>query len=576
MLPTLPRIASSSKVNAAVLLAANAQKRPNVVALRFEDRSYTWQQLDQQVNRTANALRSIGVSQGDAVPLLMDNRPEFVFAVLALTRLGAIAALINTNVTGAALVHAITIANPVYAIVGAEHAEKLAEVVGELPIPAAAIRVQRDGDLGSDASDASFESLDTVVAEHSAAAPPSLPTSTPNDTMCFIYTSGTTGLPKAAIISHKRYLLTGGMFGGMLFALSDRDTVYVTLPLYHSNGMFAGLSAALSTGACMALRRKFSASQFWDDVRKFDATAFIYIGELCRYLLNRPPQPSDRDHKLRVIAGNGLRPDIWEEFQQRFGIPTIREFYGATEGNAPLANLAGRAGMVGRLTLPGQAVIRADLETGDPLPGPDGFMQHVSEGDTGLLVAKINATSSFDGYVDKKASEKKILHDVFAKGDRYFNSGDLVIVNDDKWISFADRVGDTFRWKGENVSTNEVAETLNAAPGVLESNVYGVEVPGADGRAGMTSVNVNESFSIADFAAFVCDKLPGYMRPYFVRVQRDMRITGTFKHQKVEYRKEGYDPAKVSDPLYFLDSQEYIPLDAALYEAIQNGDTKLR
>jgi acyl-CoA synthetase (AMP-forming)/AMP-acid ligase II len=292
-------------------------------------------------------------------------------------------------------------------------------------------------------------------------------------------------------------------------------------------------------------------------------------------LLNQPIGEAEKNHNVRVATGNGLRPDIWETFQKRFDIPVIREFYGATEGNLPTINFAGIPGMVGRLNR-GQIVIRCDLETGEIERDAQGRCAKVADGETGLLVMQINKISRFEGYLDEDASNKKILTNVLDDGDRYFNSGDLLTLHPGRWLSFADRIGDTFRWKGENVSTNEVAEALTAVEGLLEANVYGVEVPGADGRAGMASLNISDAFSIEAFTAHILGNLPGYQRPYFLRLQQEMRITGTFKHQKVDYRKEGFDPTKVRDPLYFLDGDKYVPLDLTLFEKLQSGKTPLR
>jgi acyl-CoA synthetase (AMP-forming)/AMP-acid ligase II len=340
--------------------------------------------------------------------------------------------------------------------------------------------------------------------------------------------------------------------------------------------MFGGLGASLATGACLAMRRRFSASVFWSDVVRFEATAFVYIGELCRYLLLQPERAEERAHRVRVATGNGLRPDIWASFQQRFRVPLIREFYGATEGNAPLVNVAGRPGMVGRLQT-GQALVRCNLETGEIVRNAEGRCERVGPGETGLLLGRISGVTSYDGYLDAEATRKKIVEGVFKPGDRWFDTGDLLTLHEHGWLSFADRVGDTFRWKGENVSTNEVAEILNGAPGVLESNVFGVRVPGADGRAGMACLRVDGAFSLEDFGAFVRERLPVYQRPYFVRLlEGEMRVTGTFKHQKADYRREGYDPSVVSDPLWFLDGERYVPLDAALSEAIAAGRVTLR
>ena len=558
--------------NPARLLEKRAAELPGVLGLAFEDRRYTWPEIDREVNRRAHALREQGVGEGDSVVLLMDNRPEFVFSLLGCSRLRAVPALINTNISGKALVHALDITKPVKAVIGSEHLDKVRAVLPELSALAEG-DVLVDTDEG-DPAPGDLPSFDALVelAPDTAAR-----TSEPRveDRACYIYTSGTTGLPKAAIVPNTRLLMAGSMFARGMFEAGPNDVIYVTLPLYHSNGMFAGVASSLLTGATLALRRKFSASRFWDDVRRFDATCFIYIGELCRYLLNQPEDPRDGEHRLKVIAGNGLRPDIWERFQSRFGIPLIREFYGATEGTTPVANFAGRPGMVGRL-LPGQAVLRCDLETGELERSANGLCTRVRAGETGLLVTPINQTSKFDGYLDESASKKKVLEGLLKKGDRYFNTGDLLTLHAGGWLSFADRVGDTFRWKGENVSTNEVAEILNGAPGVQESNVFGVQVPGAEGRAGMACLNVGEGFSIEALADYVRENLPVYQRPYFVRVLEEMRITGTFKHQKVDYRREGYDPSKVSDPIYFLDGEKFVPVDTALYAGLQSGEVTLR
>jgi fatty-acyl-CoA synthase len=564
----LPILRPGAHTSVATLLAEQARRRGDRIALRFEERAYTWADFDRQVNRTAHAFREIGVERGDAVALLMDNRPEFLFALTALSRLGAVAALINTNVSGPALLHAVGAGQAVALLAGAEHREKVEEIVPELGFEC--IYAQRDG---QDEERGTLADFDALVDKAPDREPQALPSPRIEDRACYIYTSGTTGLPKAAIITNARLLQAGALFADAILDLGPDDVNYVALPLYHSNAMFAGFSAGLLSGATTALRRKFSASRFWEDVRRFDATTFIYIGELCRYLLSQPESPEDGKHRLRAITGNGLRPDIWETFQRRFRVPLIREFYGATEGVMGSVNFEGRPGMVGRM-LPGSAVIRCDLETGEIVRDRDGRCSRVAEGGTGLLVQKI--ATSYDGYVDEKATKKKILTDVFADGDRYFDSGDLITLHPDRWLSFADRVGDTFRWKGENVSTNEVAEILNGAAGVLESNVYGVEVPGSEGRAGMASLRVDDAFDLASFARFVTERLPGFQRPYFVRILHDMRITGTFKHQKVDYRREGFDPAKVGDPLHYLDGERYVTLDAEAYEGIRSGRIVLR
>jgi acyl-CoA synthetase (AMP-forming)/AMP-acid ligase II len=559
--------------NASRLLAERAAQDPTGTGLLYLDRRLTWRELDRSVDRTARAFQDQGVGPGDVVSLLMDNRPEFLFAVTALSRLRAVGALINTNVSGRALEHAIAVGKPRLVLAGAEHAAKLREVLPSLAgLGRDAVFAWSDEDAEVPSDLASFDAR----LEAAAPAPADVGPPRADECMCYIYTSGTTGLPKAAIVRNQRWLLAGALFGSAVLELRPGDVVYVPLPLYHSNAMYAGWGSALLTGAGLALRRKFSASQFWSDIQRFDASAFVYIGELCRYLLNQPERPEERSHRLRVITGNGLRPDVWARFQERFRVPLIREFYGATEGNAPLVNVIGRPGMVGRLQ-PSQAVAHCDLESGEVRRGADGRCTRVQPGETGLLLGRISGITSYDGYVDAEATRRKILEDVFRPGDRWFNTGDLVVFHEDGWVSFADRVGDTFRWKGENVATNEVAEILNGAPGVQESNVFGVKVPGADGRAGMACLRCGQDFSLDKFTAYVMERLPVYQRPYFLRMLGDeMRVTGTFKHQKTDYRREGYDPAQVRDPLYFFDGERYAPLDAAHFEALQSGKISLR
>ncbi|MGH0036302.1 MAG: long-chain-acyl-CoA synthetase [Myxococcota bacterium] len=570
VLPHVPKILPSARANPSTQLRSWAEATPTALALSYGGSRYTWKDLNDHANRWAFWLGKQGIGSGDVVAMVMDNRPEFLFALHGLSKLGAVAALINTNLSGQPLEHAIRVSGARRILSGSEHLDAVAEVVPGLEgLDAEHVWVQAD-------EGAAPTGEWRWVGDEIAAAPAGemggdrVPGA--KETFCFIYTSGTTGLPKAAIITNQRMLLANFGFGHLMHRSGAGDVIYVPLPLYHSSALFLGWGAALGTGAAVALRRKFSASAFWKDVREQGATSFLYIGELCRYLLNTPPQEGERDHRLRVGVGNGMRPDIWEKFQERFGVPVIREFYGATEGNTVLMNMAGRVGMIGRMA-PGQAILRCDQETGEVIRNDRGLCDTVDIGEIGLLVGRISGATGFDGYVDREATRKKVLTDVLKKGDQYFNTGDLVQVHAGRWLSFADRVGDTFRWKGENVSTNEVADLLDGADGVLEANVYGVQVPHADGRAGMAALTVDDSFDLERFAAYVGEGLPRYQRPLFLRLLGgQMQVTGTFKHQKVDYRKQGFDPAEVSDPLYLLQNDRYVPLDAALHAAIESGE----
>lgn len=407
--PNAPGFLPSGSWSAARLLEDRAAKNGQSPAIIFEDRLYSWSEANAEANRWANFFVSLGIGKGDSVALLLDNRPEFLFALSGLNRLKAVAALINTNISGKGLVHAMEISNSVACIVGSEHAKKLDEVADDLgTLPREMIFEQADGHRAPSV----FSAADDAIQDFPESPPEGVEKPKGSDPMCYIYTSGTTGLPKAAIIKNSRWFAASSMFGRGLLELSPGDINYVALPLYHSNAIFAGWGAVLTTGAGIALRRKFSASQFWSDVRRHQATSFIYIGELLRYLMNQPAQASDRDHAVRVITGNGLRPDIWEKFGDRFGIREIREFYGATEGNAANVNLESRVGMVGRLQ-PGQKIVKCDLSTGEVQRNESGFCEEVSPGGTGLLVTVISVATPFDGYADKKATEKKILLDVF-------------------------------------------------------------------------------------------------------------------------------------------------------------------
>ena len=594
-----PALIPYAPASPSLLLERRARRNARDLALAYRDRRYTWAEVNQHANRYAAWFAAHGVSARDVVAIVMDNRPEFLFALHGLSKLGAIGALVNTQLVGAALAHAIGVSGAKRVLASAEHAphvealrgpvaasarpakpgagssqraKKNAAVTESAPLAGITLWVERAADGAEPpASAAAFPYIDDEIARQPKRNRWYRHIPTNKDVFCFIYTSGTTGLPKAAVIKNQRMLGANLVFGQLMHRAAPGDVIYVPLPLFHSNGLFLGWGSALATGAAVALRAKFSVSQFWSDVREFHATSFVYIGELCRYLLQAPVRPEERQHAIRVAVGNGLRPEIWQRFQDRFGIPVIREFYGSTEGNAPTMNWRGKPGMIGRLGRI-QEVIRCDAETGQVARNPRGFCDRVEIGESGLLVGKISTLMTFDGYVDAKATEQKILTDVFVRGDRYFNSGDLVELHPGGWLSFQDRLGDTYRWKGENVSTQEVAEILHEAPGVLDANVFGVTVPHADGRAGMAALRVKGVFKPEAFARYAKSHLAVAQRPLFVRVLRgDMQLTSTFKPKKGEYRKDGYDLARVSDPLYVLRKGRYVKLTPAIAREVASG-----
>ena len=425
------------------------------------------------------------------------------------------------------------------------------------------------------------EPLDTALAA-ATQGEPSMPDVRGRDVFLYIYTSGTTGYPKPAIVRHTRYILAGIGLSACSASVAD-DVIYAPLPLYHGESNFVGFSVAVRTGGGFASRRRFSASEFLDDVRRHGATAFVYVGELCRYLLRQPPTPHDRDHRLRLAVGAGLRPDIGELLQQRFGIARIVEMYGATEGNVSLMNRSGRVGSVGRAH-PFQhhnlRLARYDFQREELVRGRDGFLVECEIDEPGELLGRITSGGPmrYDGYADSQATESKVIRNAFASGDAYFRTGDILRRDRDVYYYFVDRVGDTFRWKGENVATQEVAEILNAAPAVSETNVYGVQIPGTDGRAGMAAVVLapNATFDPAAFYAHA-EQLPPYARPLFVRIVPAMDVTGTLKQRKGDMQQQGYDPSRITDPLFYRDdaSASYVPLTPELYHRINRGEVRL-
>jgi fatty-acyl-CoA synthase len=376
------------------------------------------------------------------------------------------------------------------------------------------------------------------------------------------------------------------MMSGFVGALVPResDRIYNPLPLYHSTGGVCAVGLAFMRGGALILKRKFSVHEFWPDIHRYRATMFEYIGELCRYLLNQPESPLEKGHAVRAITGNGLRPEIWRQFQERFAIPRVVEFYGATEGNVSMLNYDGTVGAVGRVPeylewlLPTR-VVRFDVEKEMPVRGPDGLCIECDPDEVGEAVGRISARAGrgFEGYSDRKASEKKVLHDVIRRGDAWFRTGDLMRRDAHGYFYFVDRIGDTFRWKGENVATGEVSEALAAVPGIREANVYGVHVRGLDGRAGMAAIVVDGDFDIGALPAHLATRLPYYARPIFLRLSPAIDVTGTFKQRKVDLVKEGFDPATIADPIYWLDpaTGTYEPLTAPRHADIVEGRVKL-
>ncbi|CCD96050.1 putative fatty acid metabolism AMP-binding protein [Bradyrhizobium sp. ORS 375] len=550
-----------------------ATQQPECPALVADRETLSYSTLSGRINQYARWALAHGIGPGQTVAMMMPSRPDYLAAWLGISLVGGVVALINTNLVGASLAHCINVAKPANVILSDELRESYEDAA---PLISGGPRIwMHGGDL-----DAALAAMDT----HALAAS-ERPVVTINDRALLIYTSGTTGLPKAASISHRRILNWGGWFAGLTGAGPD-DRLYDCLPVYHSVGGIVAPCSMLRAGGTAVLAEKFSARQFWRDIIRHDCTLVQYIGELCRYLLAAPPSDFDRAHRLRLACGNGLRGDVWEAFQARFAIPQVLEFYAATEGNFSLYNVEGKVGSVGRVPsllahrFPA-AIIRLDEDQRGPLRGPDGLCLPCARGEVGEAVGRIGKADDgggrFEGYTDSAETEKKILRNVFTEGDAWFRTGDLMRQDEQGFFYFVDRVGDTFRWKGENVATSEVNEAILKCPGVAEASTYGVAVPGADGRAGMAALVVEQGFDLATLSAELARRLPAYARPVALRITPSLQSTETFKQKKQELMRDGFDPSVVSEPLYIRDAATgaYHPLDADLHAQIATGSVRL-
>ena len=567
VLPAIVRTKVSRRPTLLGLALRHAAKRPNDLALEADDEKLTWLDVARESAKIARVLVDAGLGRGDVVALMGRNSPRYVVFLLAATRIGATTALINPQLTGAPLAHAFAACKARIALVDEPFRERVTSdhVPGGRLIP-----------YGAPGSE-----LERLVSRVSDDDFPPAPVNADDDFL-FIYTSGTTGLPKPCRISHSRATLAGALYGSLMFEFRAGDKLYSPLPLYHANGVLIAVGSCISLGVPLAIREQFSATSFLDDVRRYDATAMIYIGELCRYLLAVPETEQDRTHRLRVAVGNGLRPDIWSKFQNRFGIEHIREFYTATEAPGILMNRDDVEGSVGRpppLFRHLYKLAQFDPEEDVHPRDARGFCIPCIAGETGELLIKIPARASvpgmqYRGYTDRAASDAKVLTNVFAKGDRYFRTGDLLRRDEQGYFAFVDRIGDTYRCKGENVSTAEVGDVLSRAPGIREVAVVGLRIPPHDGQFGLVGVVLEGGFDVEAFHR-TARELPPYAQPRFVRVLTAMDVTSTNKQQKNRLRREGIDPARIADPLYAWSEKGYVPLTATLYDAVKSGTYRL-
>jgi fatty-acyl-CoA synthase len=558
-------------------LAGTLGEKP---ALLSDRECLSYRGLVARSNQYAKWALDQGLAKGETVCLLMPNRPEYMAVWLGITKAGGIVALLNTNLTGRPLARSIDLVTPKHVIVAAEFIDHL---TAALPGVSSGPTIWTHG-----ADSESYRRIDMELDGYTgdALSPRELQPLTIGDRALCIYTSGTTGMPKAVNISHGRLMQWSQWFAGMMDT-QPIDRIYNCLPMYHSVGGVQAPGAVLLGGGSVVIRERFSASQFWTDIVRWDCTLFQYIGELCRYLLHSDPAPEERNHRIRMACGNGLRPDVWSEFQTRFGIPRIFEFYAATEGSISLFNIEGEPNSIGRV--PGflahrqpAVLVKFDFEKQEPLRNELGFCIPCAADEVGEALGPLASSSSnlanrFEGYTDSAASERKVMTNVFREGDSWFRSGDLMRKDSRGFFYFVDRIGDTFRWKGENVAASEVSEAITALPGITQASVYGVAIPGTDGRAGMAAIVPDGELNLAAFRAALADCSPKYACPLFLRVRTEIELTSTFKYTKAELVDQGYDPRATTDAIYFNHPERdaFVRLDEVLYEQINAGEIRL-
>jgi fatty-acyl-CoA synthase len=545
-------------------------------ALLSDRECFTYFKLAERVRQYSRWALAQGVAKGDVVGLLMPNRPEYLAIWLGITRVGGVVALLNTNLAGQSLAHCIQAASTKHLIVAAELADAFDTAEPHL---AQSPRVWIHG--GSHGIDEQIEGISSAPLEVTE-----LREVTIDDRALCIYTSGTTGMPKAANVSHARVMQWGLWFAGMM-GVQPSDRLYNSLPMYHSVGGVLAPGAMLAAGGSLVIREKFSASQFWNDIIRWDCTAFQYIGELCRYLLHRPYAENETAHRLRLACGNGLATGVWEAFQQRFQIPQILEFYAATEGGISLFNVQGKPGAIGHIPSYlahrfATALVAFDFDKGQPARNENGFCIRCGVNEPGEAIGKVqndpaNVGSRFEGYTNATETEKRILRNVFTAGDAWVRTGDLMRRDEKGFYYFVDRIGDTFRWKGENVATSEVAQELCAFDGVLHASVYGVAIPGTEGRAGMAAIVCEGEIDLDALHRHLTDRLPAYACPLFLRLCPQAELTGTFKYAKTDLVQQGFNPGQGADPLYFNHPQQrtFVALDERLYDSIFAGAIRL-
>ena len=555
-------------------LEANAVKYADKAALICEEGTWTYKEYNEEVNRLANHLISLGIKKGDVFVVIMENQPEILFCLGAAAKIGASASMINFNLRDKALHHCITIEPCKAIIVGEGQVQGFEEIRGDLSLaPDFPVYWMADGNR--DPMPEGYQDLKKIMAAGSAENPATTNTVNTHDAFAFVFTSGTTGLPKAAYQYHRSWIKVGLGMGKLMLKLTSKDRWYACLPFFHTNPVKIAWGCAHQNGAAIVMVRKFSASRFWEDVRKYKVTAFNYVGELCTYLMNNPETPDDRNHTLAKMLGNGMRPDVYGAFKRRFGVKRIIEAYGASEFDLGFMNLFNLDGTIGFSTNK-FALVKYDAENDDLARDENGFLIRVKAGEPGIVLGEARESVDITGYTSMEATEKKMIYDAFEKGDRWFNTGDMLRNIGWGHHEFVDRTGDTFRWKGENVSTMEVEKVVNSFPQVDQSTVYGIKFGDGDGRLGMVAVRPHttpDEFDLEGFGRMLSTSLPAYAIPRFMRFKTEFEMTPTHKIKKVGLREDGFDLTKIKDPMFVLlpGRDTYQPLTVEIAAEIIDG-----
>ena len=582
----------SEPVGLALEFEKAAIENPNGIAILGVNTRLSYSSASKIANKIAYGLKNKGIEKGDVVGIYMENRPETLLVVLACAKIGAISAMLNTQKTKSSLMQTIKLVSPRLLVLGEELIQPILEVEEELTsiesilyVPDAPLHINTSITHISDTFMSNINITIYPIDQLMHAQPETNMDSSKkiylHDPLFYVFTSGTSGMPKAGIFTHGRWMKLFGGIGKLTTKLTSNDVLYTTMPLYHATALCVCWSAVIASQCGFAIGRRFSASQFWHETQQFHATAIGYVGDLCQFLLAQPPKDIDQQHHVRLMIGNGLRPALWQKFKSRFQIDTVYEFYGASDGNVGFFNLLNLDNTVG--FSPNKfAIIAVNEITHAPIRDENGFFVRVKTGEVGLLISEISTHFPLDGYTEKSETEKIILKNAFETGDRWLNTGDLMRDLGFRHAQFIDRIGDSFRWHGENVSAQEVESVVLEHAFVDQAIVYGVTVSDNSGKAGMLTMTLapKVNFNTRDrrhFLTYLRTHLPSYAIPRFIRITKKLSTTSTFKFTKSNYQNDGYDPKVVTDQLYLyhLKSNTYEKLTPDLFDQVESGSLKL-